>query len=298
MTTCYKKAQLSRYSQLMTSKDSTCRFLAKRQHTRDTDTHRKLKPTEEVIATMMEHPSAAGRRLAAEARKRIARIDEESLTTHVSSLAKKRDLFAIKEKDDELWSSTVAKLPENHFAFAMVASVDSLPHNSNLCRWGKLSSGLCTLCCKIGRQSKQTLAHVSSHCQAAIQHCRYNSQHDRILEVLFKHLQQHLPPGTKVVADQLAGQPYTLPTSLLTDLRPDLVVHSPGQLHFLELTVCWEANFMSAKLREESVCVPAPAGAVAQCGNTSQPIHDPGRMLRLHRQQEPPPPRCPGTNQH
>ena len=98
---------------------------------------------------------------------------------------------------------------------------------------------------------KQTLAHVLGHCQAVVQHNRYNAQHDRILEILFKHLQQHLPPGTKVVAD-LAGQLYTLPVSLLTALRPDLVVHSPGQLHLLELTVCWEANLMSAKLRKES----------------------------------------------
>ena len=86
-------------------------------------------------------------------------------------------------------------------------------------------------------------------CQAAIQHDRYNTRHDRVLEILFKHLQQHLP-GTKVVAE-LAEQPYTQPADLLTDLRPDLVVHSPGQLHLLQLTVCWEANFSSAQLRKE-----------------------------------------------
>ena len=177
----------------------------------------------------------------------------------------------------------------------MAASVDSLPHNSNLCRsMGKLSSDLCTICCTIGRQSKQTLAHVLGHCQAAIQHGRYNARHDCTLENLFKHLQQHLPPGTKVVAD-LAGQPYTLPVSLLMDLSPDLVVHSPGQLHLLELTVCWEANFMSAKLMQEGEQIPAPAGAGTQCGNTSHPIHNPGRMRRLHRQQEPPPTYCLGT---
>ena len=82
---------------------------------------------------MMEHPSATGGRLAAKSCKRIARIDEEILITHTSSLAKERDLFAIKE-NDELWSSTMTKLPENNFAFAMAASVDSLPYNSNLCR--------------------------------------------------------------------------------------------------------------------------------------------------------------------
>ena len=37
----------------------------------------------------------------------------------------------------------------------------------------------------------------------------------------------------------------------MMDLRPDLVVHSPDQLHLLEFTVCWEANFMSAKFRKE-----------------------------------------------
>ena len=57
VTTCYKKAQLSRYSQLMTSSNSTCRFLAEHHHTKDTGTHKNLKLTEEVIATMMEHPS-------------------------------------------------------------------------------------------------------------------------------------------------------------------------------------------------------------------------------------------------
>ena len=57
-------------------------------------------PKEKVIATIMEHPSATERRLAAEACKRIARIDEESLITHASSLIKEHDLFAIKEKDD------------------------------------------------------------------------------------------------------------------------------------------------------------------------------------------------------
>ena len=70
-----------------------------------------------------------------------------------------------------------------------------------------------------------------------------------MLAFLFNHLQQYLPPGTKVIAN-LLRQPNTLPTDLPMDLRPDLVVYSPGQLHLLELTVCWEANFSSEKLRK------------------------------------------------
>ena len=54
----------------------------------------------------------------------------------------------------------------------------------------------------------------------------------------------------EVKAD-LARQPYTLPASLLTNLRLDLVVHSPGHLHLLEFTVCCQDNFLSAKLRKE-----------------------------------------------
>ena len=72
---------------------------------------------------MMEHPSATGRWLGAEASKRIATIDEERLTTHASFLAKEHNLFAIKEKDDKLWSSTVTKLPEKHFTFAVTPSL-------------------------------------------------------------------------------------------------------------------------------------------------------------------------------
>ena len=45
ITTCFKKAQVSRYSQLKASTDPTCRFLAERKHARDTGIHKKLKPT-------------------------------------------------------------------------------------------------------------------------------------------------------------------------------------------------------------------------------------------------------------
>ena len=80
----------------------------------------------------------------------------------VCYIAKEHDLFTLREKGDDLWISTVSELPENHFAFAM-------------CRWRKISSDLCTICCKIGRQHKQTIAHVLSNCQAAIQHGRFNT---------------------------------------------------------------------------------------------------------------------------
>ena len=251
ITSCYKKAQVSRYSQLMQSRDSTCRFLAERQHSQDKWTHKRFKPTAQVITVMTKHLGAARSTVAAEARLQVDKNEEEEHLSHASALAKERDLVTLKENGDDLWSSTVPKLPENHFAFAMAASVDSLPHNSNLCRWRMISSDLCTICCKIGRHHKQTLAHVLSHCQAAIQHERYNRRHDHILEILYRHLKESLPNESTAVAD-LPGQLYVLPTALLTDLRPDIVVYSSKHIHLFKLTVCWEANFESAKQRKES----------------------------------------------
>ena len=64
-------------------------------------------------------------------------------------------------------------------------------------------------------------------------------------------MKENLPIGSTAVAD-LAGQPYALRTALLTDLRPNIVAHSPGNIDLFELTVCWEANFVNAKLRKES----------------------------------------------
>ena len=157
ITSCYKK--VSRYRQLMQSRNSTCRFLAERQHTREKWTNKQFKPTAEVIIVMAEHPGATRSMLASEARKHVDRCEEKHIS-HASVLTKECDLFTLREKGDSLWSSTVANLPENHFAFAMAASVDSLPHNSNLCRWKKISSDLCTICSKIGRQHKQTLVRI------------------------------------------------------------------------------------------------------------------------------------------
>ena len=231
ITTCLKKAQVSRYSQLMSSTDSTCHFLTECKHTRDTGTHKKLKPTEEVMATMKEYPNATRKKRASEACKQIAENDEKALVNHASSLVKESHLFAIKEKGDELWDDT---LTEYHFA--------------------------------------------------ALQHGRYNTRHDRVLQIIYQHMQENLPKVTTVVVD-LGDRPYQLSADLPTDLRPDLVVLSPGCLHIFELTVCWEANFLSSQLRKESKYLHLGGGTEQR---DSQPTHHPSWMQGVHRHQEPP----------
>ncbi len=127
---------------------------------------------------MKEYPNATRKKLASEACKQIAENDEKALVNHASSLVKESHLFAIKEKGDELWGDTALALTEHHFAFAMASTVDSLPDNANLCRWKKLTSDLCPICFKVGQQNRQTLARVLNHCQAALQHGRYNTRHN------------------------------------------------------------------------------------------------------------------------
>ena len=91
ITSCYKKAQVQRYSQLMQSRDSACHFLAERQHTREKQTNKQFKPTAEVITVMPEHPGATRNMLASEARKHVDRCEEEKHISHASVLTKERD---------------------------------------------------------------------------------------------------------------------------------------------------------------------------------------------------------------
>ena len=90
-----------------------------------------------------------------------------------------------------------------------------------------------------------------SHCQAALQHGRYNTGHDLILQILYQQVLEKLTKQTTVIVD-LDKQPYQLPANLPTDLRPGPVVLSPGCLHIFKSTICWESNFLSSQLRKKS----------------------------------------------
>ena len=103
--------------------------------------------------------------------------------------------------------------------------------------------GVCVCVCMCVR--------VCACAQAALQHSTYNTRHDRVLRILYNHMLENLPKGTTVVVD-LDEQPYHLPADLPTDLRLDITILSPGCLHIFELTICWENNFLSLRLRKES----------------------------------------------
>ena len=98
----------------MTVAVPTCLFLAECKHVQDTGTHKKLKPTEEIITTMKEHPNAPRKKLTSETHKRMEGNDKEHI-------------WAMPSKRNELRSDSATALTEHHFAFTMAASVDTLP---------------------------------------------------------------------------------------------------------------------------------------------------------------------------
>ena len=103
------------------------------------------------------------------------------------------------------WSTAIFSLQEWVFKFALNAVTDTLPHNSNLCRWKKLSSPRCQLCGEI-----QSLTHVLNSCQKALDFRRYTTRHDDVLKVIFDFSKRNLASGLQITAD-LQGQQYTFP---------------------------------------------------------------------------------------
>ncbi len=130
--------------------------------------------------------------------------------------------------------------------FALNASQDTLPHNSNLARWKNLSPA-CKLC-----GQRQTLQHVLNHCEVALNLRRYNLRHDGVLDVIHSFVSTNLPRGYQTIVDLPTQAPFPFPPHIATtDLHPDLVVWNDAkhEVVLFELTVCYELNFDNALQR-------------------------------------------------
>jgi hypothetical protein len=68
----------------------------------------------------------------------------------------------------------VQRLPSEAMKFALNASLDTLPNNSNLHMW---SSALCY-------QQRQSLLHVLNKCPMAMELQQYSRRHDEVLNML------------------------------------------------------------------------------------------------------------------
>ena len=74
------------------------------------------------------------------------------------------------------WKSFMWDIPQGVLKFAINAGINTLPTMDNLRRWGKRTNDRCPFCGNI-----QTLLHVLSNCNVALDQGRYTWRHDSIL---------------------------------------------------------------------------------------------------------------------
>ena len=152
------------------------------------------------------------------------------------------------------WKSCLQGLSAPTFAFITRAMGESLPTNSNLCRWGKILAPHCPAC----GNSSQTLLHILNNCQKKLN--MYAWRHDNVLLKLKCFLVSKLSnvevlvdvasDGKSVFTDQKVE---TIPIDILqTSLRPDITIidRSSHSIDIIELTIPFERNFLAAQERK------------------------------------------------
>ena len=109
---------------------------------------------------------------------------------------------------DGISAAAVSNLGSEAIIFALNAASDNLPHNSNLAKWYKGSyTDECKLCGK-----KQTLLHVLNNCEVALNLHRYNTRHDRILQLIVTTAHDYSPASYLTCSGPTRGSiPLPLP---------------------------------------------------------------------------------------
>ena len=245
MALLFKKQQVSRSCQLLTSRDPVVRYAATKTTIAEEAKQRVvLKPMVMARDILATDPGLGSKGLRRAVKRMIEEEDSEERFTSITSQKQRGEALRMAEENATLmWASAVASLPSYLLKFALNACQDTLPHNSNLAVWQGHPSE-CKLC---GR--RQTLLHVLNNCSVALGLRRYNMRHDDVLKVIFNFLQTYLPPNHSIVAD-LGQTPYTFPPHIAS--RPDIVIWNDQDrtVVLLELTVCFETNFVKAYERK------------------------------------------------
>ena len=165
--------------------------------------------------------------------------------THIKTLCVQGRFLEIlaMENAHVTWKSIIYNLPRGVLKFAINASIDTLPTNANLKRWGKRSNAKCNLC-----KARETLHHTLNNCQEMLD--RYLWRHNSIISYLYKVIKSDLAPSFQIYAD-IPGYHQgisTIPTDILiTNLKPDMVIinRQNKTLILFELSVPFETNIDS-----------------------------------------------------
>ena len=137
LTTLYHKLQVSKAARFMYSCDPVVRSiktgetLRERQRTRAT-----FKPFHTVVEAMKEDPGAGKATVTRKAKAQVQAANTASRLSHTTGLVIQGQTVRVFEgKDATTWSTVVLSLLETTFKFALNATMDTLPHNQNLCLW-------------------------------------------------------------------------------------------------------------------------------------------------------------------
>ena len=132
-----------------------------------------------------------------------------------------------------LWSKVITQLPKNIYNFCIRYVNNTLANNTNLHKWGKAPSPLCSACNK-----PQTLGHVVAGCSVHLNEKRYNYRHD---SVLLKIVKSNKSSEVRRIYADLEG--YISPSIISReDKRLNIIIVERDNVYIFELTIGFETN--------------------------------------------------------
>ena len=189
-STLYKRLQISRQCQLLTSQDSCMRFLADRGLKNELSLSRKkFRPALEAREALKVSPGCSRKALTKSAKVLVSEEVNSSRLDNLQSLGRQGQLSRCTSPScAPIWSRVVLALPEDQLKFAINAAVDVLPHNANLYLWRMRKDPSCPL-----YHENQSLLHVLNNCSVARDSRRYNIRHDSILSAITETVSRNIP---------------------------------------------------------------------------------------------------------
>ena len=155
------------------------------------------------------------------------------------------------------WRSYLWDIPRGVLKFAINAGLNTLPSLDNLRRWGKRVNDRCPFC-----GNTQTLLHVLSHCQVALNQGRFTWRHNSVLANLIRLIRPNLAQGMELFSDLpgllAPGGGSIPPHVLVTTQRPDIFIfnESTREAIILELTCPWDGNIDRSHTYKEEKYAP------------------------------------------
>ena len=248
----YRKYQTTRMAQLFTSADAGVRKAASLSLKAEQGSQRMTFRPAAMVENIRGVNGIADRKSLLRAVKSSLADEEETiLHQRLTNLPAQGEMARRWEHNSPtVWVKAVQMLPSEAMKYSLNATLDTLPTNSNLQRWGKKSYNTCTLC----KNTRQTLAHVLNNCPVAMDLRRYSRRHDQVLATFGDFIKKHLPPSFSCTID-LPTITYHYPHHITpTTLRPDIVWWSDveKQLWLFELTVSYETAVADAAQRKKT----------------------------------------------